>query len=212
MQSIDSLFAYIQPEVPSCPVSMVRNAIKRAAIEFCEATLAHRVTEEGIPIVNGIAVIEIDTPSSEVRPIEVLNVWASNRELIPKNMTQITELIPDWQTSQGDPAYYNQPSRNEIRVYPIPADQIGATLTIRAAFAPLMTATKLDDDLAILYAEAISAKAKAILMLPPGNPWSSPQLAAFYANDFLARCDTAKIEMLHDRTQGSLRVSPRSFY
>lgn len=211
MQPLDSLFVYIQPEVTSCPNGLVRSAILRAAIEFCDITLANRVTDEGIPIINGIAANEIDTPNREVRLIEVLNIWAANRELIPKSMAQIVQLLPDWQTSQGDPVYYNQPSRKEFRVYPIPVNQTKTTLTIRSAFAPLPTATHLDDDLVMLYAEAISAKAKAILMLPAGNPWTNPQLATFYANEFLAQCDKAKIEMLHDRTQGSLNVSPRRF-
>lgn len=286
MQSLDALFSYVQPEVPSCPVGLVRNAIRRAAIEFCEETLAYDVTTALIPLVNTVtvaanvftwggpaavplvgtrlsfpvsadsalvvgthyfvvnvvgsafqlsltlggaaitgitdnavafnAVVDsfvIALPSAHDRLVMPRNIWASNRELVPKSMAQIALLLPDWQTSQGDPAYYNMPTSTSVRLFPLPVNQqVSSTLTIRAAFAPTITATQLGDDLINIYAEAVTMKAKSILMLMAKQPWSDPQMGAVYREDFMVKCDEAKIEMLHDRTQGSLRVSPRSFY
>lgn len=209
---LDDLFPFIQPAITSCPNGVVRSAILRAAIQFCKDSLAWSEWQDMIPVSNTIHTFEIDLPAKDCHLVAVREIWASNRELTPKNMAEIARMMPDWQTSQGDPQYYNQPSATEVRLFPIPVNQqVGTMVTIRAAFAPTVAATTLHPDLVNLYFEAITHGATYLLMSMPKQPWTDIQLADFHRNAFLTEIDKTKIEMLKDRTVSSNKVTPRKF-
>lgn len=210
--SLDELFPHILPTVGACPNAVARSMLLRAAIKFCKESLIWSVLGDALPIVDAVSTYEIDRPTTKSSLVLVRDVWASNRELTPKNMVEIAQLIPDWQTSQGSPQYYNQPSLTEIRVFPIPVDTVtGTVLTVRAAFAPTIDATAIDADLVTQYFEAITHGALGMLMVMPGQPWSNADLGAWHQAEFQAEIDKAKIEVMKDRTVSSNTVKPRRF-
>lgn len=211
MKSLDTLFPLIQPELPSCPNTLMRSALLRATIAFCKESEAWLVINDAIPVVNNRHTFEIDIPNQYSRLLMIKNIWAEGRELSPKTMNEIGILIPDWRSSKGSPCYYNQPTPTEVRVFPIPTDQLKASVVIRAAYVPLLGSLTIDDTLAELHYEPICMKAKAILMVMINQPWSNPAQSPVYAKDFKTECETSRIEAMHDRTQGSLTVTPRAF-
>lgn len=211
MQSLDTLLPYIKPELPSCPNAMARNALLRAAIQFCEDSQAYIATMDPVTLIDGQHTYEVETPSSQSRLIEILNIFLPSGEMTPQTMGELSQRMPDWQTQNGDPVFYNMPNTKEVRVYPIPSSMNGKQMTIRAAYAPIRTASYIDDDLVNLDFDTIAAGAKWLLMLMPGKPWSNPTLGEYYKGQFLTGIDKAKINAMHDGTRGSLRVQPRAF-
>ena len=149
----------------------------------------------------------------DARIVTVRDIWASNRKLRPVTMPQLFELIPNWQTATGsEPTYYNASADwRSIRIYPIPIEANLAKLTMRAAYAPTLTATTLPDEIVTKYLDGLLGGTKSRLMLMPGKTWSNVQMAAAYRTQYTDQVVKAKIDDLHDRVQGSLSVRPVPF-
>lgn len=207
--SIDVFIPNILPSVIGCPDFSMRSAVIESAIELCTKASAWTETMDLVLLRQGSHSYEIDLPK-DARVLLVKNVWASKGELTSKTMTEIAGLIPDWQTAQGEPRYFNQLNWEEFRVYPIP-NSSNAALTVRASLAPLRTSTTLPTSFVDRYFQGIVAGAIARLAIVPGQAWSNPQLAAYYKTEFNTACGEAKVEIFHDRVAGSMRVTPRRF-
>jgi len=209
---LEALFPYILPDVPGAPDVTVKQALINSAIEFCTLTHVWDEIQDPLPLVDGQADYDVDSPNGG-RVLTVKNVWALNRELRPVTMNELVQLIPNWQEATGSmPAYYNTPGDlGSITVYPIPVGANGATITIRAVYTPSLNAVLLPDPLINRYLEPLMSGAKARLMLTPGKGWSNPQLGAYHQQQFDDGVLKAKIDVLHDKTQGSLRVKPLRF-
>ena len=208
---LDSFFPYVLPEVIGCPEPMLKMQLLLSASEFCRETLAWTEQQDSTPLANGVSDYELEMPS-QAYALTVRDVWLGGRRLRPMTMHALQDVMPNWATAESnEPIYYNASvERGSIRVFPVPANVIGS-LSIRASFIPIMTATTLPDFLASRHMEVIAAGAKSRLMLMNGAPWSNPAMGAYYrqlANDGIV---SARVEEAHDRVPGSVTVRPRSF-
>lgn len=207
---IDVILPHVLPDVSGCPAATARLAIIEAAIELCTKSGAWTEILDLVYTNNGTHSYELDLPKDS-RALLITDVWAGSRLLAPKTMAELSRVLPDWQTAQGDPSYYNQQNWEELRVYPTPNNPASQALTVRAQLAPKRGATTFPDSLVDRRLQGIAAGALARLMLKPGQSWSNPQLAAFHQNVFLTDCGNARVEQFHERVQGSVRVTPRRF-
>lgn len=209
---IEALFPYILPDVPGAPDVTVKQALLHSAIEFCVETHAWNEISDPVVLVDGQRDYDIDAPNG-ARVVTLKNVWAANRELIAVSMSQLQDKMPNWQDATGSqPNYFNIPADlSVVRVYPIPTVSNGALLTFRAVYAPTIASVLLPDDLITRYLEPIISGAKHRLMLAPGKGWSNPQLAVYHRSRFEDGMVKAKIDVIHDKAQGSIRVRPVRF-
>lgn len=209
---IEALFPYILPDVPGAPDITVKQALLNSAIEFCVQTHAWNEICDPVALVDGERDYDIDVPNG-ARVVTLKNVWAANRELIPVTMAQLQDKMPNWQDATGSqPAYFNIPGETStVRVYPIPQLANSALLTFRAVYAPLLSAALLPDSLINRYLEPIISGAKHRLMLAPGKGWSNPPLAEFHRAQFDDGMVKAKIDVIHEKAQGSIKVRPVRF-
>ncbi|WP_017879730.1 phage adaptor protein [Janthinobacterium sp. CG3] len=181
-----------------------------AAIEFCTYSGAWSETLDFVYMSNGTHSYDLELPKGS-RALVISNVWTKSGSLVSKTMHEIAGLIPDWQTAQGQPVYYNQQNWDELRVYPTPNGTDLGTLTVRTSLAPTRAATTLPNFLVDRYLQTIAAGALYRLLIVPAQGWSNPQLAAYFKTEFNAGCAAAKVEIFHDRVAGSARVTPRRF-
>lgn len=206
----DAFLPFLLADVPACPDVTAKQALVLAAIEFCRETQSWDEIQDPLTLVDGVNSYELDAPpGGQVNT--VLQVWASNRELAPVTMGKLVELIPNWQEAKGSEAIYYLGDQDwkSIRIYPIPLDPQGQRITVRATYQPLITATSLPDYLASIYMDAILAGTKARLMSQPGRQWTNHKLAADYRAAFDAAVIQSRIDILHERVQGSITVRPR---
>jgi len=210
--NLDDFLPHLLPDLPGCPHSIVKQQLLFAVIVFCQETHAWNEIQDPILVRERVNEIDVDTPTG-ARIVAVKDVWASNRKLRPVTMPQLFELIPNWQTAEGSEATYYNASTDyrTIRIFPIPIDVNGNTLTMRVAYAPKMDATSIPDELAIKYWDALIGGAKARLMVIPGKAWTNSQMSAYNRNVFDGGVLKAKISALHDRVEGSLSVRPHPF-
>ena len=209
---IEALFPYILPDVPGAPDVTVEQALRLSAIEFCVKTTAWDEIQDPMTLIDEQNEYEVEVPTGS-RVVVVKNVWAINRELKPVTMTELQRLIPNWQVAQSTlPTYYNAPrDQGSLTVYPIPNEAQGAEITIRACYAPTLSATTLPDAMINRYLEPIVSGAKARLMTAPGKGWSNPALSAYHQKQFDDGVVRAKIDVIHDKTQGVVAVKPIRF-
>lgn len=210
--NISEIVPYVTVEVPGCPEVLIKQAIVQAGIEFCTETLAWQEIQDPVTVIDKSNEIDIDTPTG-ARIVTVKDIWASNRKLRPVTMEQLFEKLPNWQEAYGsEPTYYNASADwQTIRIYPIPLEANRAKLTMRVAYAPTLASTTIPDELGIKYLDAFTGGAKARLMMMPGRSWTNAQMAGVYRQQFNDQMLKAKIDILHDRVQGSLSVRPHPF-
>lgn len=210
--NVSDIVPFVAAEVPGCPEVLIKQSIVQAAIEFCVETLAWQEIQDPVALVDGSNELDMDIPR-DARIVTVKDIWASNRKLRPVTMDQLFERIPNWQTATGtEPVYYNASADwQTIRIFPIPLDSQGAQITMRAAYAPKLTATTLPDEIVTKHLDGLTGGAKSRLMLMPGRAWTNTQLAGVYRVQFNDQILKAKIDILHDRVQGSVSVRPHPF-
>lgn len=209
---LEDFLPHLLTELPGCPDALVQQQLLFATIEFCTETHAWVEIQEPVRLIDAQNEIEVEVPR-DTRIVAVKDIWASSRKLRPVTMDQLFERIPNWQTAESsEPVYYNAAvDYRNIRIYPIPKDSQGRTITMRVAYAPTMTSTTVPDELGIKYWDYLQAGAKGRLMLIPGKSWTNPAMAGVYKQQFEDGKLKAKIDILHDRVQGSVSVRPHPF-
>ena len=149
---------------------------------------------------------------SGARIVNIESVFCGPRQMDPVTLDSLKWKLPDWQTAEGtEPTFYMGANDwGVINVYPLPRNPTG-TITLRAEFEPLMTATVLPDFILQRYQEAIEMGAKARCMITPKTTWSDPAMSEYWRVRFEDAVGEATIKMLHERNSGSIRVQPRAF-
>jgi hypothetical protein len=203
------LLPYLLPEVPGAPEALAKQAIMRAANDFCWETGVWNEIQDPISVVDGVNEYDLDAPSG-AQIVTIKSIWMVNRELVPVTMERLQEVIPNWQEAQGsDPAYYNcATDYSTVRIYPIPMGANSAKMTIRAIYTPNQFGSTLPQFLVDKFLDEILAGAKSRLMIMPGKSWTNPQLAMGNAIAFAEGVVRAKVFQAHDKVAGSVRVRP----
>lgn len=209
---LDTLLPYMLAEAPGVPDVTARQALLLSAIEFCVQTHAWSEILDPVDVEAGVNQYDIDVEQG-ARVATVKDVWASTYRLEPVTMDRLVAVLPDWQTiSTSTPLFYTAPTDNSyINVYPTPLAAIPGALVIRVAYAPTLAATSLPDSVVNQYLEPLLSGAKHRLMVMPERQWSNQALAAFHKTQFDDGVQRAKIDVMHDKVQGSVRVKPIRF-
>lgn len=208
---LDALLPYLLPDVPGVPDVTAKQALLLSSMEFCTQTNAWNEIQDPFPLEDGVFEYDLDVEQGS-RIAAVLNVWTGDRALIPKTMEELGLILPNWQSYQSSlPSFYNTAQDGgTLRIFPIPLSP-DANLTVRVAYTPLLTATTVPDAVINRYLEPIISGAKHRLMVAPGKGWSNPELARYHQTEFDEGVQRAKIDTLHDKMQGSIRVKPIRF-
>lgn len=208
----DDFYPLILPEVPGCPDITVQKALVMAAIDFCRETLAWTEVQDALPLVNNVQDYEIDVPSGAYL-VTVRDVWIGSRRLQPKGLSDMYTALPDWQTAATNmPMFYNQAvDRGSLRLYPMPGNITTEALVVRAAYAPLVSATSIPDFIGQRHMDVLCSGAKARLLLMSTAVWANQAAGMYHKQIFDDGVIKSRIEEAHDRVRGSISVSPRRF-
>lgn len=210
---VSDMLTGVLAEAPECPDAEASRLVIEAAIELCEKSNAwNEVQESPILLVDTVHTYDVDVPDG-AKLVAVMGVTLPARALTMANMARLSRELPSWPTSTSpEPLYFNSASAaGTFRVYPTPLNAGGLPMTIRASYAPLRSATEMDDDFASLYLDLITHGALSRLMAQPRKPWSNPQLAAFHGQKFEAGIVDATIAVMHDGSVGTTTATTNPF-
>lgn len=208
MSSLDSFLPYVRPWAPGVPDPTAYKAIRQAAIDFCERTRLWQY-EDDYDVTEQDCIGGIFTPNgSQLHDIEI--VMFNGQELIPKAPRDIDRLEKGWRTGDlgsGLPKYYTQTEQNALRLVPAMDGHVYLSLRLK----PAQDATELPDFISREYNEVIGWGALSRILTVPGQSYTNPDLAMFYAQKFIEKLDRLNLKGSTGQ-QNARKRSKASFY
>src|SRR4030066_756056 len=186
-----SFLPKVSPEVPGCPLSVAEDAVREAAIEFCEKSWAWIYTHDAISSIANEGVYPFEPPTGALVS-RVLQAWYESRELIPRTADQLSEEYQNWTTATGSPKYMVQDNEDELIIVPKPTTNVSNAITLRVCLKPTHASTAIETRLYEHYLNTIAMGAKAKLMMMSDKPWANLKMAATYQSLFEENTDAAR--------------------
>lgn len=197
MAALSAFTPYVMPDVPSCPEPMIDDAVRRAAIEFCERTdiIREKLSFNTVASQDNVVL----APSNSGDVARVYTLMYGEEELAKTRRTDFDE-----DGDKGQPLEYYIELPNTLRLYPVP-DVIYA-LVAYVSVKPDRDATTVDDVLFNNWRDVIASGAKARLMMMSKQPWYDANGAAVEEAIFEAAID----KVSHRRATGGVNAPLRS--
>lgn len=193
--ALTTLLPEVLPYVTDCPQLLATNAIRNAAIEFCERTRLWTYTPAAISLVASTSAYTPTLPSETVL-VEILQAHYDERQLPAKSPDELTRLYrgENWVTKEAEPLYHFREAPSQIRLVPIPNTSEADALELRVALAPSRAGTLIDSEIAERFTEVIAIGARARLHGLAGQPFFNPAEAAREERKFKSLITDARIK------------------
>ncbi len=202
-------FPLVKQHCDQVPDPVLLTAIRAAACDFCEKSLAYRADFDPLIIIAGMSEYEMDPPDIETRVVTPLYV-----ELDGEKLTETCEdaMPVAWRAeAAGKTKNYLVMAAQSLWLYPTPATASTTGLFIRAALKPTRISTGVEDVLLEDHGETIAHAAVARIMEISKKPWSDAQLAVYHAGKYAESLAVAKLRSRKGNTMADLRVQVRPF-
>lgn len=180
---------FIYPSLPEVSDMEFISNTRRACIEFCRRSLVWQVELNPIDVVSGQVTYALEIPE-DTELTRVMKVIVNRDEYTPINDDA-------GQFFGFAPYYVSHITSREIDLIRPPQDNIAGGLKIKVALQPTHTAMQVADILYTHYSEAIALGALANLCSIAGRPFSNPQLAKQYTEDFRHAINNATSDAVH---------------
>lgn len=212
----------VLPEVEGCPKIQAINAIRNAAIEFCEKSRVweYNFTSKVALVAAQASYVLVPPTGSEIVAVTYLGflpVGATKSRRVdgPIGEPEMDEKRPAWReensTGTTNTVDLFTQLKNTIRLVPIPVVNQSDALVVSAALKPTRASTYGDDRLYDEWLEFIAHGAKQRLMMVPKKPWSNPELAEWHRTMFRRGINRALARRQKGGGDRSLTANPRSF-
>lgn len=198
----------ILPQVAGCPNPLAKNAVRNAAITFCERTRAYRKELAAINLVVDTkdylyTLFTLPTDTVVWRPIRVAVIDGTEETKLDPTTPQDLDSdhkYANWRTETGTPfAYYAMAGNTTLRVVWTPDTSITGGLFLEAALKPSKAAAEVEDAFFNQFYDDIAAGALGELLSMAGEPWTNAVKAA----DKLARFNRAIADHTVDASEGN---------
>lgn len=207
--TFSTFLSEVLPYVHDCPQIAATNAVRNAAIEFCERSEYWQKDLDPFPSVELQGEYTL-VPPTGTRIVDAITVWFNNILIIPKSVEELSRLYrgTDWRSLKGQPSFMVSDHTGVLRLVPAPNTGITGMIKVRASIAPLRTADGIDSDIYEKQLIVIARGARAHLLGMAGQPAYDPVQAQAQRTAFLAGCNEARIRANKGatRTSGSIEI------
>jgi len=202
---------HVAPEVPGCPHSIIENAIRDAAIQFCGESLIWREDLTAIDTVVSQDEYALVLPT-DTRFVLAVHVQYDGVTIDPRSEEKEDYLNDGWRNADdGVPSYYHVPKPNTIKFNVPSIAVIVGGIKVRAAVKPARDAAGGDDLLYHDWVEILAHGAKARLKSMKAKDWSDARGAVYCDRQFNAGIQHAKSRARRGHTNAKSRVKLRRF-
>ena len=210
-----SLYTDLLPEVmpfaTDCPQNVAVNAIRNAAIEFCERSLYYTYEVPAVDTVSGTAKYSLVLPA-DTTLAHITDAWVDKRFLNHVGEDDLRQLYGnDWRTQNGFPAYVTQQDLSNVILVPNPITSVVGGLKLIAALKPTRASTTIDSGIKERWLEVIAAGALARVHAIPNMSFSDPQTAMLNRAIFSAGIARADVERRRGLVRTITSVRPPRF-
>lgn len=201
MKPFDAFMTLITPYAKGVPIATANNCIRLAAIEFCEKTRLWKYNDSFT--VNPTDYEVLCAPEGAI--VHEIESSRFNGRLIDRKLpAQMDAEHPGWRTdttvAQAS-RFITQLETGTFILYPRAAGVLDMSLWLK----PTADASILPDFLVEQYRNVIAEGALSYILMTPGQPFSSPDLAQFYGLKFQNQLGTLGFKS----TVGQQRARPR---
>lgn len=151
MAVLDDFFPYVRSAFPGVPDALMRQAVRDAAIDFCEQT---RVIEQRADLNVSANQREQAFEVDGVEPFDLRYLRRGDTHLTPTTREEVNRLGD----ADGSPTHFYLEGDGSVILWPTPT--AAETLTGIATFRPALDATDVPDALLRDWREAIAGGAK----------------------------------------------------
>jgi hypothetical protein len=192
--------------VPDVPEVVAINALRNAAIEFCERTRIWQFDMDAMLIIKGVNTYEIDVTQG-IKFVDISFGYYADKLLVPKSADELTTLYrwTDWRTLEAEPAFITRIAAREVMIVPTPKFG-GGKVSVRASFAPTRDSSSVGVDVYENYTEIICHGARARLYNTPMQPYYDRQTAAEFEKKFRVGITEVRTLVNKSLTRTSNRV------
>lgn len=204
--TLTSFLPEVMPYCQNVPDFIAENAVRNAAIDFCEQT--HWLLYEN-PDITAVANLNtyVLSPPNDTTCVRIVEAWFLDNQLIGKSQEELKAMFGrDWRVATGTPRYYTQLETCEVILVPMPDTTTAAAISVIVAIQPARGCTSLPEGLYERWLEVIALGARCRLYETPGQPYSDKSLAMNTAARFRSGINKAKMERNRGLTRGELRV------
>lgn len=175
----DKFYDEVAPETPGAALPIVQNAIRNAAIEFCEKSWIWRVEIEPLTVVANTTDYELELPENGMRIVSI--------RYLKKDNAPFTPVSSEVFLLNGGDYYSKTPDSITIR-----DTTAGSVITGMVIVAPTYAATGVDDSIYQRHRNHIAAGAKARLFSMTNVPWADQPKSVEMKYQFDADCGSAR--------------------
>lgn len=214
---LSDLWFDIRPDVAGAPDFVIRDAVKKAAVEFFYESQCWTEQLDPIPLVAGTRTYDLSLPSDSL----LLRIYADGAVSGAKIGQRSLAIVPEWDlfdpsrdaSATGEPRYLAIVTGNDgLLVWPTPAAaDAGKSLSILAVLGLVREVDEIPDSLGQRWRSAIIANAKAKLMNTSGKPWSNPAQGAMEYRSYRNAVASARAEAHTGRYAGPQRYTFPTF-
>ena len=208
----DDFLPEVMQFMPDVPELIARNAVRNAAIEFCEKTRYWQIDINPISVVAGKNNYVIETPSG-TKYVGMVNAYYDTNLMIPKGPDELASIyrMGDWQQVEGTPQYVTQIIKPEVILVPTPYQNKANCFHVRVAIAPTRDSDEISQDIYEQYLMVIANGAKGILYNTPGQSYFDRTAAKECQMYFRAGIANARIAIDKGLTRSSTRAEFQRF-
>lgn len=209
MANLESITAIVRALIPKCPAPVVNRHLHRAARELCRNSLAWTAVIPAESVVSSSFPMEI-VDSSSTRVVKILSVRRDDVQLEQSDIATEEQLSDAWRSSTGVPLRWIEESPGVLLIVPLPDE--ACSVDVEVAIEPASSSMEIGDALLLDHEDTLVAGTVHRLCMIPGQPWSSPEMAAYYKGEFDKGIDDAKADTHKNRRVGSaITMNTRAF-
>jgi hypothetical protein len=201
MKTWSDFYDLAAPDVPGCPLAAMDVALRLAAINFCEHSLAWVYDHPDIPVMPNIQSYAFAPPAGAV--VHAIIRAEFDGRKIGFSPAEADRERSSWRNRTGMPEYMGASTTSLILM---PNPSTAGTLTMTVALKPSPDAIGIDDSIFDEYREVIVHGALARLMLSPKKPYTNTQLAQYHDQLFAIRAADAGMRAARRHTRAPLRT------
>lgn len=197
-------------DIPGVPEPVAVNAIRKAAIEFCDRSLLWVADHDPIDMVAGESACRLSPPNGTA-VVRIEDIWLNEVPLIPTTRLDLQHKNANWNSLAGTPSHYMQENTEEIIIFPTPTSSDAEALTLKVALKPSRRSTTIENWIVEKYLEELMHGASWKLMEMPGKSWTDIQAAMYHKSVFDAAIVSAQLLVSKGMGKAPLRTRPVFF-
>lgn len=212
-----ALYDEVLIDVPGCQANVALNAIRNAAIEFCERTRCWVADADPIASIANQAAYQFE-PESGTEIVGVIQAYYNGIKINPMTAEQLDAEYSKpqstfvagtpWNEQSGVPKFYYIERPDEFILAPYPSEGIASVIKMKLALKPSRTATGMEKWVLDKHFEVLAHGAKYKLCAMHKKPWSSADQAAYHKREFDLGVTAASAHSSHKLPAMVSAISP----